>query len=220
MEVDGKKLTLQVVGIYVDDTAQARTSSDTIVEQLGLNLKPTHYRIKVFPGIHPETVKTNLLKLSNNTLSITVTDDYEDNKKTAGYVRPPLYAMTCSLFLIGAASVLITLLFTIRERYGEFAILKTLGFTPRQVAATIISGSILLSGIALIIGLPLGIIFTRLGLNYIGIVNDMGTPFGTMPGPWAIVLIVPLILLIATLGSILPAYRVSKLTVGEALRVT
>ena len=220
MEVDGKKLTLQVVGIYVDDTAQVRTSSDTIVNQLALNLEPTHYRIKVVPGIDPETVKINLLKQSNNTLSITVTNDYEGNKKTAGYVRPPLYVMTCALFLIGAASVLITLLFTIRERYGEFAILKTLGFTPRQVAATIISGSVLLSGIALIIGLPLGIIFTRLGLNYIGIINNMGTPFGTMPGPWAIVLIVPLILLIAILGSILPAYRVSRLTVGEALRVT
>jgi putative ABC transport system permease protein len=220
MEIDGKELTLQVVGIYVDDTAQARISSKTLLQQLDLDLEPTHYRVKVVPGINPETIKTTLLKQANNQLSVTVIDDYEGNKKTAGYVRPPLYAFTIALFIIGAVSVLITLLFTVRERYREFAVLKTLGFTPRQVAMSIISGSILLSGIALIIGLPLGVIFTRLALNYIGIEIGMGTPFGTMPGPWAIALIVPLILFIATLGSILPAYRVSNLTVSEALRVT
>ena len=77
-----------------------------------------------------------------------------------------------------------------------------------------------MSGIALIIGLPLGVISTRLALNYIGIEIGMGTPFGTMPGPLAIAMIVPLILFIATLGSALPAYQVSNLTVSEALRVS
>jgi putative ABC transport system permease protein len=220
MELDGRELTLQVVGIYVDDTAQARISSETLTQQLNLDLEPTHYRIKVVPGIDPETLKITLLKQANNQLSVTVIDDYEANKRTAGYVRPPLYALTLALFVIGAVSVLITLLFTVRERYREFAILKTLGFTPRQVAMSVISGSILLSGIALVIGLPLGVIFTRLALNYIGIEYGMGTPFGTMPGPLAIAMIIPLILFIATLGSILPAYRVSNLTVSEALRVT
>jgi len=161
-----------------------------------------------------------LLKQSNNQLSVTVIDDYENNRKTAGYVRPPLYAFTLALLIIGAVSVLITLLFTVRERYREYAILKTIGFTPRQIAMSIISGSILLSGIALIIGLPLGIIFTRLALNYIGIENGMGTPFGTMPGPLEITMIVPLILFIAIIGSVLPAYRLSNLTVREAMRVT
>jgi putative ABC transport system permease protein len=220
MELDGRELTLQVVGIYVDDTAQARISSETLTQQLNLDLEPTHYRIKVVPGIDPETLKITLLKQANNQISVTVIDDYEANKRTAGYVRPPLYALTLALFVIGAVSVLITLLFTVRERYREFAILKTLGFTPRQVAMSVISGSILLSGIALVIGLPLGVIFTRLALNYIGIEYGMGTPFGTMPGPLAIAMIIPLILFIATLGSILPAYRVSNLTVSEALRVT
>ncbi|HEY33217.1 MAG TPA: FtsX-like permease family protein [Dehalococcoidia bacterium] len=220
MEIDGGELTLQVVGIYVDDTAQARISSETLMQQLNLDLEPTHYRVKVVPGTDPETSKITLLNQANNQLSITVIDDYEANKKTAGYVRPPLYALTLALFVIGAVSVLITLLFTVRERYREFAILKTLGFTPRQVAMSVISGSILLSGIAIIIGLPLGVIFTRLALNYIGIEYGMGTPFGTMPGPLAIAMIIPLILFIATLGSILPAYRVSNLTVSEALRVT
>jgi len=220
MEIDGRELTLQVVGLYVDDTAQARISSETLVQQLNLNLEPTHYRVKVVPGVNPETLKITLLKQANEQLSVTVVDDYQANKKTAGYVRPPLYALTIALFIIGAVSVLITLLFTIRERYREFAVLKTIGFTPRQIAMSIISGSVLLSGIALIIGLPLGIIFTRLALNYIGIEYGMGTPFGTMPGPLAILMIIPLILFIATLGSILPAYRASSLTVRDALQVT
>jgi len=55
---------------------------------------------------------------------------------------------------------------------------------------SIISTSILMSCIALIIGLPLGVIFTRIALNYIGIGISMGTPFGTMPGTLTIVLII------------------------------
>ncbi len=218
MELDGRELSLHVAGIYVDDTSEARVGNDTVRDQLGIEVEPTHYRIKVASGVDPETVRVALLQATNGQLSVTVIDDYEGNAKSAGYIRPPLYAFTIALLAVGALSVLITLLFMVRERRREFAVLKTLGFTPRQVAASVMSGSILLAGIALAIGVPLGILFTRLSLNYIGIEIGMGAPFGTMPSSLGIALIVPLILLVAILGSVVPAHRASSITVGQALR--
>jgi len=220
MELDGKELSLRIAGIYVDDTSEARVGSDTLRHQLGIGVDPTHYRIKVASDIDPESLRVALLRETNDRLSVTVIDNYEGNEKTAGYIRPPLYAFTVALLAVGALSVLITLLFTVRERYREFAVLKTLGFTPRQVAASVISGSILLAGIALVVGIPLGILFTRLSLNYIGVEIGVGAPFGTMPGPLGITLIVPLILLVAVLGSLFPARRASSITVSQALRFT
>ncbi len=84
--------------------------------------------------------------------------------------------------------------------------------------ASITSGSILLAGIALVVGIPLGIAFTRLALDYLGNEIGVGVPFGTMPGPLGIALVVPLILLIAVIGSVFPARRAAGITVSESLR--
>ncbi len=218
MEMDGEELNLRVVGIYVDDATEARISLDTLSQQLGLDVDPTHYRIKVARGADPEALRVALLREAGDRLYVTVSDAHKGNENTAGYVRPPLYALTAALLAIGAGSVLITLLFAVRERYREFGILKALGFTPRQIMASVATGPSLLAAMALVVGTPLGIVITRLSLNYIGSETGVGAPFGSMPGPLGIVLLIPLILLIALLGSVLPARRAAAITVNEALK--
>jgi len=219
MEIDGRKLTLRVVGIFLtQEQTDIRTSLDTVRQQLDLNLEPTHYRIKLAPEADAETLKIDLLSQSNDQLSVVVFDHAKENKQLADDIRPPVYAVTGALFVIGIFSVLITLLFTVWERYREFGILKTLGFTPREIVTSIASASVVLAGIALIVGIPLGIVFTRLALVYLGNEIGVGAPFGTMPGPLGIALVAPLILLIACLGSVFPARRAAGITVNEALR--
>ena len=218
LDLDGSELNLRVIGTYVGDNLEARTSLDTVRQQLDLDTDSTAYGIKVADGSDLEAFRIALLRQANDRLQVTVTDDYETSEKTAGYIRPPLYALTIALVTMGAAGVLITLLFTVRERHREFGILKTLGFTPRQIMASVASGSILLAAVALIVGVPLGLGFTRLSLNFIGIEAGVGAPWGTMPGPGWIALLIPLFLLTAVLGAALPARRAAGITVREALR--
>ena len=218
--MNGKEVNLRIVGIYIGDAVEVITSLDTLRQQLGMDINPTAYRIKAARGTDPEALRVVLLRHADDRLSVTVSDEYELTEKTAGSIRPPLYALTIALLATGVVSVLITLLFAVRERYREFAVLKTVGFTPWQLAASVVSGSILMAGIALVVGMPLGLVFTRLALNLVGRAADLGTPFGTMPGPFEITLLVPLILLVAVLGSALPARRASGITVSDALRFT
>lgn len=218
MELDGRELDLRIVGIYIGDDLRVATSLDTLRRQLDADIDPTVYRIKVVSETDPDSLRVKLLMQANDRLSVTVSNDAEQVEQTAGYIRPPLYALTIALLAIGVVSVLITLLFTVHERVRELGVLKTIGFTPWQIAATVVTGSALMAGLALVVGIPLGIVFTRTSLNYVGTAAEVGTPFGTMPGPLAIMLLVPLILLVAVLGSALPARRAAGITVSESLR--
>jgi putative ABC transport system permease protein len=201
----------------VSHFADVQHSRDTFHQQLGLQIDPMAYRIKVAPGIDPESYRIALIRQESR-LSVKIFDATEDNEKVAGNIRPPLYALMVALLAIGVLSLLITLLFSVRERYREFAVLKTLGFTPRQVGASVVSGSILLTGIALSIGIPLGVIVTRLSMDSIGHGIGVGKPFGFTPGPVELIILAPVILLAAILGSVIPARRAAGTTITEVLR--
>ena len=217
-ETEGRALVLQVVGIYVGDDLRIMTGLDTVRGQLGAAVGPTRYLVKAGDGVDPEALKLDLLNEAGGAFSVSVLDAVQQTEETAGYIRPPLYALALALFAISVVSVLITLLFLVRERYRDFAILKTVGFTPRQVAVSVVSGAFLMAAPALVVGVPLGLLLTRAAMDFIGNEAEIGTPFGTMPGPVAIVLLVPVILLVAALGAALPARRAAGITVRDALR--
>jgi ABC-type antimicrobial peptide transport system permease subunit len=55
------------------------------------------------------------------------------------------------------ATVANNLLGFVRQRRNAFAVLKALGFTPRQIRSTVLSQSGLVVGAALVLAVPLGI---------------------------------------------------------------
>ncbi len=116
IDMEAAELDLRVVGIYVDDNLEVVTSRDTFHQQLGLQIDPMAYRIKVAPGIDPESYRIALIRQESR-LSVKIFDATEDNEKVAGNIRPPLYALMVALLAIGVLSLLITLLFSVRERY-------------------------------------------------------------------------------------------------------
>ena len=141
-----------------------------------------------------------------------VEDVSEEVREVGRFLMPPIYTFTGALLAIGAVNLLITLLFTVRERYRDFGILKTLGLTPRQIAAGVATIAGLLAIIALVVGTPLGFILTPLLFNLIA------PEFGAIPGPLWIAVLVPVTLLVAVLGSALPARRAGATNVVEGLR--
>ena len=221
LHIDGKQLSMRVVGVYLesdDDDYLARTGLDTLRRQVDPGIEPVGYRVKVRPGSDPQAVKLDLLRESEGRLRIEVSDESADNRETAGIIRPPLFGITVSLLAIGAVNLLITLSFAVRERYRDFGVLKTLGLTPRQIVTSVSVNAGLIGVIAVIVGAPLGLVFTRWALSYIGEQEGLSSAFGSMPGPgWMAVLAVTT-LLVATLGAALPAFRAARIRITEALR--
>lgn len=108
-----------------------------------------------------------------------------------------------------------TLLQSYRERIGDFAVMKTLGFTDTGVAALVLSEALLLSGT----GACIGLVCAQVMLQIIGRVGAQ-VGFAGIHLPWS-VLVVGLVAATAlALVSALPAaWRAKRLSIVEALAV-
>ena len=103
-----------------------------------------------------------------------------------------------------------------REGTNWLAILKTLGFVRRQVSATVAWQATALGTVAVLIGLPLGVISGRWGWNVfadrLGVVPAVAVP------TIGILLAVPVTILVANLLAAVPGRIASRLRPGPVLR--
>jgi ABC-type lipoprotein release transport system permease subunit len=118
--------------------------------------------------------------------------------------------------LMAAATLAHTLITSIRRRRLDLAILKTLGFVRRQVSATVAWQATTLGAVALLIGLPLGIVSGRWGWNVfadrLGVVPAVAVPL------ISILLAVPATIVVANLLAVVPGRIASRLRPGPILR--
>ena len=102
------------------------------------------------------------------------------------------------MFAFAAFATLVHVLVTsVRRRRRDLAILQTLGFRRRQIIATVAWQSLILTGLALAFGVPLGMLLGRLGWSAFayrfGVVNE------PVLSPYS-VLVIPITLVVALVG--------------------
>jgi putative ABC transport system permease protein len=204
---------VQITGRYVD------IEGETMVvkrESLPQDVAPTDYLIRTVPGTDNRQLATALVAASGGYLDPEVLD--EQVAEIRDQFRSVLIGLNAVLFVIAGLNLLASLLISIRERRRDFAILKTVGFTPGQVGQSVFAGSTFLAIIGLIAGLPLGLIATRLMFDALSSAAGIGTGIGVMPGVLWLAPLVPGAIAVAALATILPARRAATLRVAEALR--
>jgi putative ABC transport system permease protein len=102
---------------------------------------------------------------------------------------------------------------TTRERIGEYAILKTLGFGGRHIAALIFGESLVIT----IMGCLLGIALTFPATKVIS--NELGTYFPVFHiGRETLLLNLVAALTIAFVAAIIPTRRAIKIRIADGLR--
>jgi ABC-type antimicrobial peptide transport system permease subunit len=121
------------------------------------------------------------------------------------------------LFAVAAFATLVHVLLTsVRRRRRDLAILQTLGFRRGQVAATIAWQALTLAGLALLIGVPLGILLGRLG--WAAFAYRLGVVSEPVISPLSVI-VIPITLvvsLVVSLGPGLVARRVRPAAVLKA----
>ena len=80
----------------------------------------------------------------------------ESLQREAADMRPVVYGTVALLIVIAALNLLTTLGLAVRERERDYAVLASVGATPRQVRTTVIAGGAALALPAALLGLPLG----------------------------------------------------------------
>jgi putative ABC transport system permease protein len=119
--------------------------------------------------------------------------------------------------VVVAANLMSTSLLGIRERLRDFGIQKTLGVTPLQIATSVVVGAVIITLIALLIGVTLGMVIMVQFIQQVGIIIGAGPDLYVIN--WGgISLLLPILVIVAILSSLLPAVRAARLEVTEALR--
>jgi putative ABC transport system permease protein len=206
-------IDVQIVGRYVDIEGETMIVTR---DALPPDVTPTDYLIRTVPGTNNRQLANAFVAASGGYLDPEVLD--ESIAEIRDQFRSVLIGLNAVLFVIAGLNLLASLLLSIRERRRDFAILKTVGFTPGQVAQSVFAGSTALATIALITGLPLGLIATRLMFDALSSAAGIGTGVGEMPGLLWLAPLVPAAIIIAALATALPARRAAGVQVAEALR--
>ena len=105
-----------------------------------------------------------------------------------------------------------TMAISVRERTGELAVLKTVGFGDRAVLVLVMAESLLLAFLGGVLGIGLAKAFTLRGDPTNGMLVSFYLP------PWGIAAGAALAFAVGLLAGLLPAVAAMRLQVVEALR--
>jgi hypothetical protein len=131
-------------------------------------------------------------------------------------VRSLPIALAIFLILLAIAAVGHALVTAVGRRRHDFAVLRAIGFRPRQSAACIASLAATVSVIGLVIGVPLGIAAGRLSWRWVATRTPLlyAAPLATV----AVLISIPATLLLANALAALPARRAARIPTAEVLR--
>ena len=125
-------------------------------------------------------------------------------------------AVAAILGVMAGAVLVYTLLTAIRRRRRDLAVLKALGFLRRDVARTVTVQAVTLSVLALVIGLPIGVLLGR--FVWRRFVDWQGIPSVPMVSAPALALIALAVLVVATVIAVVPAQVAARTSPADALR--
>jgi putative ABC transport system permease protein len=217
LEAEGARLNLRIVGRYVEPDNDGRTAifdRRSVPPAALARFGGVQYELQLHHRSDAHAVQAALVRSSSGQLDVEVTED--DVRQERSDLRPVIYGADAVLLAIGLVNLLTTLLLGIRERVRDFAIFKVVGLTPRQVLAAVTSGGTLLSSVAVLAGIAIGLpVFHAL----VTVTNPTDGPdLVTAPTWWWVVLMFPATLVFTTLASVLPARRAAAIKPAEALR--
>ena len=123
------------------------------------------------------------------------------------------WAVTLLALLIGGIVVVVTMVKSVVERTREIGVLKAVGWTNKRILTMIIGESVVLSLLAAVVGIIVGV-------GVVEIISSAHLIMGVEPAFSAGLFLEALAVAIflGIVGGIYPAYRASKLSPTEALR--
>ena len=170
--IDGVPVILHIVGrtIEPDDNGD--------VVDFGLDALPAasasapmFYSLVLKPGVSAAAARASLLSASGGRLDIQVAANPADR---LGVVRVVIVVAVVILVLIAMANLLTATDIGLRDHVHEAGILKAMGLTPRQVMATLVVSTTIVTAIGIVVGVAAGLAVAPRLINTQGQASGMG----------------------------------------------
>ena len=177
------------------------------------------------PGVTPVELRDRIQKVVGSGVRVETGQQSADRQTSEvagsinGFLTTLLLAFAGASVFVGAFIIFNTFSITVGQRTREFAMLRTIGASRRQVLRAVLSEALIVGLIASAIGILAGIGFAKL-LNVLFDAAGFGLPTAsiTVPILWSVLLPLAVGTGIALLAATGPAFRATRVPPIAALR--
>ncbi|HEY7619697.1 MAG TPA: FtsX-like permease family protein [Solirubrobacteraceae bacterium] len=175
------------------------------------------------PGVTPQQLKTELQRTLGPTVDVRTgkeqaAKESKDIRDNLGFLKTFLLAFAFIALFVGAFLIFNTFSITVAQRMREFALLRTLGASRRQIWRAVVSEGLLLGFVGGVVGFALGIGTAAL-LRALFKAFGADLPSKGMVIEGRTVIITVLVgVIVSLVASISPALRAMRVPPVEALR--
>lgn len=193
----------------------AFTSLSTLQNLTNNTGKVSYIQVKVNDNANASQVSKTIQDERPNDLSATTAVDQANRiNQSLGMIDTASWAISLLAIVIGGVGVINTMIMSVFERTREIGVLKAVGWKDRRILGMILGESIILTLVAAVVGIILGIVAVEIIFKF----------FTTSQSFEAVLTMDTLLkafgvaLLVGIVGGLYPAYRASRLAPTEALR--
>ncbi|MFC4114854.1 ABC transporter permease [Nonomuraea zeae] len=216
LTVGGTPLIVRIVGRTVEPDADGEVLSvglDSLAAKD--SVPPEFYALALKQGSDPAEVRGRLLAESSEGLDIQAAVNPADR---LSIIRVVIVAMIGVLALIGLANLLTASALGLRDHAFDLAVLKAMGLTPRQVMATLVTGTGLLVVLGVGVGAAAGASVVTWLIDLQGHTSGVGAGIGRAPSALTLTLAMVIAVGTALAVALIPARRAARAQVPVTSR--
>ncbi|HEY69953.1 MAG TPA: ABC transporter permease [Anaerolineae bacterium] len=216
--INDSPVTTQIVGFYRENSNNGRMlilPAETL-RSVWPEVEMGTFVLKLQPGTDHETIAAELTEQSNEFLDIR-SFGMDDLPASVSSLPTIMSLLTIVLAVIAALGVSNITWLAVQERKRDYSILKSVGMTPGQITAAVLTGSGAIAVGAYVLGLPLGLLGIRSLMSSVSTSIGFG-PLALWTNEGALILLLPSIVLLAALGALIPALRAARTNVIDVVR--
>jgi putative ABC transport system permease protein len=216
LTVGGSPLIVRIVGRAIEP------DQDGEVLSVGLDslapkdsVPPEFYALALRPGADRGEVAARLLAQSSEGLDVQAVVNPADR---LAIIRVLIVALIAVLALIGLANLLTASALGLRDHAFDLAVLKAMGLTPRQVMATLVTGTGLLVVLGVAVGAAAGASVVTWLIDLQGHTSGVGAGIGRPPSGLSLSIAVLVAVGTALAVALIPARRAARAQVPVTSR--
>ncbi|MFI7451795.1 FtsX-like permease family protein [Nonomuraea sp. NPDC049714] len=216
LTVGGSPLIVRIVGRAIEP------DQDGEVLSVGLDslapkdsVPPEFYALALRPGADRGEVAARLLAQSSEGLDVQAVVNPADR---LAIIRVLIVALIAVLALIGLANLLTASALGLRDHAFDLAVLKAMGLTPRQVMATLVTGTGLLVVLGVAVGTAAGASVVTWLIDLQGHTSGVGAGIGRPPSGLSLSIAVLVAVGTALAVALIPARRAARAQVPVTAR--
>ncbi|WP_329112597.1 ABC transporter permease [Streptomyces sp. NBC_01353] len=218
--LEGKRTEVTVVGSLMNHEPNRPLFDRGTLTRLDANYRPQAHQYRYHIKLDPETTPEQYAAAVDKAAGPGLHPIFNEPASFTVAVISLSTALSLMLGTVAALGVFNTVVLNTRERRRDMGMLKSIGMTPRQVIAMVVTSMAALGAIGGLIGVPLGMVAHRVVVPLVAEAALVTLPSSVLD-VWAAPTLALLALAgvtLAVIGALIPARRAARLTISEALR--